>query len=56
MNDPDPPAAPKPNAPDSEPKRASWEDITLWLFLAALLVVSVTAGYLLWLKISFRSP
>jgi len=55
MTDPHPPAAPEPNTQDGKPKRALWENIALWLFLAGILVASVAAGYLLWVKISAGS-
>jgi hypothetical protein len=32
------------------------ELVILWLFIAISIIVSAVAGYLLWAKLSFRSP
>ncbi|HSA12908.1 MAG TPA: hypothetical protein P5205_21345 [Candidatus Paceibacterota bacterium] len=31
-----------------------WETVVFWLLLAGLFVASVLAGYMFWLKLSFR--
>jgi hypothetical protein len=36
--------------------RLKWERVALWLFIAAIFIASVLAGYLFWVKLSFRSP
>jgi hypothetical protein len=35
---------------------SNWETVALWLFIACLFIASVLAGYLFWVKLSFRSP
>jgi len=35
---------------------SNWERVALWLFIAGIFVASVLAGYLFWVKLSFRSP
>jgi len=35
---------------------SSWETIALWVFIAGIFIASVVAGYLFWLKLTFRSP
>ena len=32
--------------------RLKWEAVALWLFIASIFILSVLAGYLLWLKCS----
>ena len=35
---------------------SNWETVALWLFIAGIFIASVLAGYLFWVKLSFRSP
>jgi len=32
------------------------EQVALWLFIVAIAIISLMAAYLLWAKLSFRSP
>jgi len=36
--------------------RVNRELVALWLFIAAMIIVSLLAGYQFWAKLSFRSP
>jgi hypothetical protein len=56
MTNTHPPEALKPNAEQTKPKRVSWEDVALWVFLVGMFVLALVAGYLFWLKVSFRAP
>jgi hypothetical protein len=40
------------NPATTNANRLKWEAVALWLFIASIFIVSVLAGYLLWLKCS----
>jgi type VI protein secretion system component VasF len=47
------------HAPQWEPSSAGKlkrEQIALWLFIVAVAIISLVAAYLLWAKLSLRSP
>jgi len=46
-------------APQWAPSRTGnpkWEEVVIWLFVVAVIILSVLAGYLLRAKLSFHSP
>jgi hypothetical protein len=52
MSSTHPAADVRPNTEPIKPKRLSWEDTALWLFLVVLFIASGVAAYLFWLKCS----
>ena len=45
-----------PQWPPSRTGNPKWEEVVIWLFVVAVIILSVLAGYLLRAKLSFHSP